>query len=83
MQSKKKAVPANCQDLGQPCSEPDPGFAYFFFYILVCAELFLVLNRPVSVSPRNLDTTCSGPHVASGFLEIHEELMNLEPFEWR
>ena len=28
---------AHCQNLGQQRSEPDPGFDYLFFYILVLA----------------------------------------------
>ena len=71
---------SHCQDLGQQCSEPDPGFVDIFFYILVCAKLFLVLNRPASVISRNLDNTHSGLHVASGFLKIHQEFMILDEF---
>ena len=68
---------AHCQDLGQ---QPLLGFVDIFFYILACAKLFLVLNRPVSVISRNLYSTHYGLHVASGFLKIHQKFMIINAF---
>ncbi len=67
--SSEFGLTAHCQDLGQPRSEPDPGFDEFFIYILGFGTAERNWDRSGSAIFHNLDTTCSELHLSSGFLE--------------
>ena len=70
----------HCQNLGQQRSEPDPGFEYLFFYILVFDAPECIYDRSGSVISTGMDNTPCQLHVASGFLQNDSEFIKWQAF---